>query len=120
MISRAPKCRARAMATSCRWATPRAPPAPPAGPRRPSARRPGGRPAPRTAWRARASRATGWEPVSWAGIGVSKTCPRRANEGESRPMRVRFEKVTKRYGEPAALHEIDLDVEPGECLVLLG
>jgi multiple sugar transport system ATP-binding protein len=35
-------------------------------------------------------------------------------------MRVRFEKVTKRYGEPAALHEIDLDVEPGECLVLLG
>jgi len=35
-------------------------------------------------------------------------------------MRVRFEKVAKRYGEAAALHEIDLEVEAGECLVLLG
>ncbi|HEV7501801.1 MAG TPA: ATP-binding cassette domain-containing protein, partial [Vicinamibacteria bacterium] len=35
-------------------------------------------------------------------------------------MRVRFEKVAKRYGGQAALHEIDLEVEPGECLVLLG
>jgi multiple sugar transport system ATP-binding protein len=35
-------------------------------------------------------------------------------------MRVRFEKVSKRYGEQAALREISLDVEAGECLVLLG
>jgi multiple sugar transport system ATP-binding protein len=35
-------------------------------------------------------------------------------------MRVRFEKVTKRYGAHSALREIDLEVEPGECLVLLG
>jgi multiple sugar transport system ATP-binding protein len=35
-------------------------------------------------------------------------------------MRVRFEKVTKRYGEQSALREVDLDVEAGECLVLLG
>ena len=35
-------------------------------------------------------------------------------------MRVRFEKVSKRFGEQAALREIDLDVEAGECLVLLG
>jgi len=35
-------------------------------------------------------------------------------------MRVRFETVTKRFGEQAALREIDLEVEAGECLVLLG
>ena len=35
-------------------------------------------------------------------------------------MRVRFEKVTKRFGEQSALREIDLEVEAGECLVLLG
>ena len=35
-------------------------------------------------------------------------------------MRVRFEKVTKRFGEAAALRAIDLEVEAGECLVLLG
>jgi len=35
-------------------------------------------------------------------------------------MRVRFEKVTKQFGATAALREIDLDVLPGECLVLLG
>ncbi len=35
-------------------------------------------------------------------------------------MRVRFEKVSKRFGPHVALREIDLDVEPGECLVLLG
>jgi multiple sugar transport system ATP-binding protein len=33
---------------------------------------------------------------------------------------VRFEKVAKRYGGQAALHEIDIEVEPGECMVLLG
>ena len=35
-------------------------------------------------------------------------------------MRVRFEKVGKRFGAHRALREIDLDIEPGECLVLLG
>jgi ABC-type sugar transport system ATPase subunit len=35
-------------------------------------------------------------------------------------MRVRFEKVSKRFGAQDALREIDLTVEPGECLVLLG
>ncbi len=35
-------------------------------------------------------------------------------------MRVRFEKVGKRFGAHPALREIDLDVEPGECVVLLG
>ena len=35
-------------------------------------------------------------------------------------MRVRFEKVSKHFGAHRALREIDLEVEPGECLVLLG
>jgi len=35
-------------------------------------------------------------------------------------MRIRFEKVSKRFGAQPALREIDLEVEPGECLVLLG
>ncbi len=35
-------------------------------------------------------------------------------------MRVRFEKVSKRFGAHRALREIDLDIESGECLVLLG
>src|SRR3979490_1023980 len=35
-------------------------------------------------------------------------------------MRVRFERVTKRFGAHRAVDGIDLDVESGECLVLLG
>ena len=35
-------------------------------------------------------------------------------------MRVRFERVTKRFGAHHAVDGIDLDVESGECLVLLG
>src|SRR5258707_13102930 len=35
-------------------------------------------------------------------------------------MRVRFERVTKRFGAHRALDGINLDVESGECLVLLG
>jgi multiple sugar transport system ATP-binding protein len=35
-------------------------------------------------------------------------------------MRVRFERVTKRFGPHSAVDRIDLDVESGECLVLLG
>ncbi len=35
-------------------------------------------------------------------------------------MRVRFEGIGKRFGAHAALRAIDLEVEPGECLVLLG
>ena len=35
-------------------------------------------------------------------------------------MRVRFERVTKRFGGLAAVNGIDLVVESGECLVLLG
>ena len=35
-------------------------------------------------------------------------------------MRVRFEKVTKRFGAHTAVAGIDLDVDAGECLVLLG
>jgi multiple sugar transport system ATP-binding protein len=35
-------------------------------------------------------------------------------------MRVRFESVGKRFGAHAALADVDLVVEPGECLVLLG
>src|SRR6266851_5910360 len=35
-------------------------------------------------------------------------------------MRVRFERVTKRFGAHLAVDGIDLDVESGECLVLLG
>ncbi len=35
-------------------------------------------------------------------------------------MRVRFEGVSKHFGSHAALRDVSLDVEPGECLVLLG
>lgn len=35
-------------------------------------------------------------------------------------MRVRFENIGKRFGAHRALRDIDLEVEPGECLVLLG
>jgi ABC-type sugar transport system ATPase subunit len=35
-------------------------------------------------------------------------------------MRVRFEGVSKRFGAHAALRDIDLEVDAGECLVLLG
>ena len=35
-------------------------------------------------------------------------------------MRVRFERVTKRFGAHIAADAIDLEVEAGECLVLLG
>jgi ABC-type sugar transport system ATPase subunit len=35
-------------------------------------------------------------------------------------MRVRFEGVSKRFGAHAALHEVDLEIRAGECLVLLG
>ncbi|HXG87130.1 MAG TPA: ABC transporter ATP-binding protein [Vicinamibacterales bacterium] len=35
-------------------------------------------------------------------------------------MRVRFEGVSKRFGTHAALRNIDLEIESGECLVLLG
>src|SRR5688500_16011775 len=35
-------------------------------------------------------------------------------------MRVRFERVSKQFGAHAALRGVDLDIEPGECLVLLG
>jgi len=35
-------------------------------------------------------------------------------------MQVRFERVTKRFGRRLALQDVDLTVEPGECLVLLG
>ena len=35
-------------------------------------------------------------------------------------MRVRFARVTKRFGAHVAADRIDLDVESGECLVLLG
>jgi len=35
-------------------------------------------------------------------------------------MRVRFEGVTKRFGGHLAVRDIDLEAQPGECLVLLG
>src|SRR2546428_43584 len=35
-------------------------------------------------------------------------------------MRIRFERVTKRYGAHNAVDHVDLDVDAGECLVLLG
>jgi multiple sugar transport system ATP-binding protein len=35
-------------------------------------------------------------------------------------VRVRFEKVSKSFGGHAAVRDVDLEVEPGECLVLLG
>lgn len=35
-------------------------------------------------------------------------------------MRVRFEKVAKQFGAHRALRDIDLEIEAGECLVLLG
>jgi len=35
-------------------------------------------------------------------------------------MRVRFESVSKRFGSHVALDGVDLDIESGECLVLLG
>src|SRR3954447_14446403 len=35
-------------------------------------------------------------------------------------MRVRFQRATKRFGAHVAADGIDLDVESGECLVLLG
>src|SRR2546427_276310 len=38
----------------------------------------------------------------------------------SRPMRVRFERGTKRFGAHVAVNQIDLEVDAGDCLVLLG
>jgi len=35
-------------------------------------------------------------------------------------MRVRFEGIAKRFGAHAALRDIDLEIESGECMVLLG
>ena len=35
-------------------------------------------------------------------------------------MRVRFEAVTKKFGPNTVLHDVHLDVEAGECVVLLG
>src|SRR5712691_4741816 len=35
-------------------------------------------------------------------------------------MRVRFECVTKRFGAHFAVNQIDLEVDAGDCLVLLG
>jgi multiple sugar transport system ATP-binding protein len=35
-------------------------------------------------------------------------------------MRVRFDKVTKRFGAALAVREMDLEVRSGECMVLLG
>jgi ABC-type sugar transport system ATPase subunit len=35
-------------------------------------------------------------------------------------MRVRFERVSKRFGSHAAVDNVDLEVDAGECLVLLG
>ncbi len=35
-------------------------------------------------------------------------------------MRVRFEGVSEQFGAHAALRDVHLDVEPGECVVLLG
>jgi len=35
-------------------------------------------------------------------------------------MRVRFEKVTKRFGAAVAVREVDLEIRSGECMVLLG
>jgi ABC-type sugar transport system ATPase subunit len=35
-------------------------------------------------------------------------------------MRVRFEKVSKQFGAHRALRDIDLEIQSGECLVLLG
>jgi multiple sugar transport system ATP-binding protein len=38
----------------------------------------------------------------------------------NKAMQVRFEGVTKRFGSTVILHEIDLEVQAGECVVLLG
>jgi multiple sugar transport system ATP-binding protein len=35
-------------------------------------------------------------------------------------MQVRFDRVAKRFGQHAALHDVDLEIEAGECMVLLG
>jgi ABC-type sugar transport system ATPase subunit len=35
-------------------------------------------------------------------------------------MRVRFEQVTKRFGSHVAADAIDLEIDAGECLVLVG
>jgi multiple sugar transport system ATP-binding protein len=35
-------------------------------------------------------------------------------------MQVRFEHVAKRFGPQVALHDVDLEVQAGECMVLLG
>ena len=35
-------------------------------------------------------------------------------------MQVRFEHVAKRFGPHVALHDVDLEVQAGECMVLLG
>ena len=35
-------------------------------------------------------------------------------------MRVRFEQVTKRFGRHVAADAIDLEIDAGECLVLVG
>jgi multiple sugar transport system ATP-binding protein len=35
-------------------------------------------------------------------------------------MKVQFDRVTKRFGSNAVLDEVSLEIEPGECVVLLG
>ena len=35
-------------------------------------------------------------------------------------MQVRFDQVAKRFGQHVALHDVDLEVQAGECMVLLG
>src|SRR5215510_4499583 len=37
-----------------------------------------------------------------------------------RPTAVRFDRVTRRYGETVALERIDLEIRPGETVALLG
>ena len=45
---------------------------------------------------------------------------RRSREPHITPMSVRFENVSKRFGAHTALDAVDLEIESGECLVLLG
>jgi multiple sugar transport system ATP-binding protein len=39
---------------------------------------------------------------------------------QNSPAGIRFEQVAKRFGAHPAVRDVDLEVEPGECLVLLG
>jgi ABC-type Fe3+/spermidine/putrescine transport system ATPase subunit/ABC-type spermidine/putrescine transport system permease subunit II len=54
------------------------------------------------------------------GGGPGKKSGEKSRRGEARGVGIVFDHLTKRYGDHAAVDEVDLKVEPGEFLTLLG